>query len=163
MQSLLVNTLSHAFQVPEFKTSGAAGLDIYAAEDKTVIPHEATTLKTGFRVILPRNTVGLIKPRSGIYHQNLIEINGVIDEDYRGEVFIMIHNHNPTELFVIKRGDRIAQMVIMVIPETKVTLVTNEDFNNHKYATGRGDGGFGSTNAESSILAGRKALLKSLR
>ncbi len=129
--------------LPQYMTSGAAGMDICAAVEKPQIinPGEIFLAPTGFKMAIPKGFEAQIRPRSGLavkYGIGLINSPGTIDSDYRGEVKIPLINLGK-EPFTINRGDRIAQMVIQKVWQLKAELVKNLD------NTGRGSGGFGHT------------------
>jgi len=129
--------------LPEYMTPGAAGMDIYAAveEDMTIESGSRALIPTGLRLALPLGYEAQIRPRSGLaikHGVTLLNSPGTIDCDYRGEVKVIVINHG-SEPFTVKRGDRIAQMVIQpVIRAMLIETASLED-------TARGDGGFGHT------------------
>lgn len=121
----------------------AAGFDLYAAveADKTLNPGERSLIPTGFAMALPAGYEAQIRPRSGLaYKHGITCLNtpGTIDADYRGEVKVLLVNLGQ-EPFTIRRNERIAQMVIQVVPA--VTLTEVEELSD----TVRGTGGFGHT------------------
>lgn len=125
--------------VPRYATPGAAGLDLYAAEDATIDGFGMTAIKTGIAVAIPPGYVGMIRGRSGLaFKHNLWAFHGTIDEDYRGEVKVQIANPQATDYFV-ERGDRIAQMLLVPVARLRVETVDQLP------ASTRGSGGFGST------------------
>ena len=127
---------------PTFGTEFSAGADLYSVEEEVVInPGETKFIGTGLATAIPVGTVGLIYARSGLAcKKGLAPANkvGVIDSDYRGEVKVALHNHS-TDVRVVAKGERIAQMVIA--PYLKVEYEEVEDLT----GTTRGVGGFGST------------------
>ena len=129
-------------QVPTRGSEYAAGYDLYAAvgEEVTIWPHETVKVTTGLAMELPKNTFGAIFARSGLAtKQGLRPANcvGVIDEDYRGEVIVALHNDG-NDPKTIQPGDRIAQLVI--IPYLTVDFI-EADIDD----TARGGDGFGSS------------------
>ncbi len=129
--------------LPRYMTQGSAGMDIFAAVEKEDIIHpgERKNIPTGFAVALPAGYEAQIRPRSGLAIKNgvtLINSPGTIDADYRGEIGVVMINHGK-EPFIVRRGDRIAQMVI-----NRVCRVI-WDLNEHLDQTLRGNGGFGHT------------------
>lgn len=130
--------------IPQYATEGAAGVDLVACLDapQRLAPGEQMMIPTGIAIALPsRDLVGLIFPRSGLATRSglvLANTVGVIDADYRGEIFCPMVNRGK-EPVVIEPGDRIAQMVFM--PIAVAELVEAE----HLDTTARGAGGFGST------------------
>ncbi len=118
-----------------------AAFDLRSRVDMTVPVNRSTLVPTGVFIELPVNYEAQVRPRSGLALKHNISLTnspGTIDAGYRGEVGVIMFNHGPEE-FAIKRGDRIAQMVIAELPavELEVTDVLSE--------TDRGEGGFGST------------------
>jgi len=129
--------------LPEYHTSQSAGLDLYAAVEKEteIAPGEVNLISTGIRLAIPAGYEAQIRPRSGLALHNRIGIlnsPGTIDADYRGVVGVILANFGQ-QPFVVRRGDRIAQMVF-----SKVERVALEEVRKIK-ATERGDGGFGHT------------------
>jgi len=138
LMALFVKKLVEHAVVPQRATEGSVGYDLSSAEDAIISPGERLAVSTGIAVGLPEGTYGRIAPRSGLAYKHGIDIfAGVIDPDYRNEVKCILYNSG-TEPFVIKTGDRIAQLVLEVVktPEVAVVLEMNE--------TSR-TGGFGST------------------
>ena len=129
--------------LPAYATLGAAGMDVAAAVDRSVIlgAGERLAIPTGFAMAVPAGYEAQIRPRSGLALKHGVTVAnapGTIDSDYRGEVAILLVNLGAQD-FTIERGMRIAQMV--VAPVTQVTPVATESLPD----TDRGDGGFGST------------------
>lgn len=123
--------------LPGYATPGSNGKDVYATEDTFIYPDEVALLPTGFCVELPPGYAFMVLPRSSAFRQGM-HVEGFIDSDYRGEVFVMVHN-TTKEGFQVRKGDRIAQMV--VIPSPAVRWVPVEELSE----TQRGAGGFGHT------------------
>jgi dUTP pyrophosphatase len=131
--------------VPRQMTAGAAGVDLSAAlssdEALTIAPGKTAIVPTGFAIALPEGYEAQIRPRSGLAAKHgvtVLNAPGTIDADYRGEVKVILINHG-TEAFTIRRGERIAQMV--VAPVSAVTFTVKETLDD----TERGSGGHGST------------------
>lgn len=127
--------------LPKYMSDGAAGMDIYANvhTDTVVDVGEIKLIPTGIRIALPQGYEAQIRPRSGLALKNgitMVNTPGTIDSDYRGEIGVIIINHGH-EPFTIKRGDRIAQMVIN---KYEHVCWTETDSLNE---TERGSGGFG--------------------
>ena len=128
---------------PTKGSEDSAGADLYALLDKdiTLAPSETFMVPTGLALELPKGTVGLIYARSGIAtKRGLAPANkvGVIDNDYRGEVMVALHNHSDKPQ-TITNGERIAQLVVM--PYYSVSFIESTELSE----TDRGEGGFGST------------------
>jgi dUTP pyrophosphatase len=127
--------------LPSYATAGAAGLDLRADEACTIAPGERRVVPTGVGIALPPGHEGQVRPRSGLAARHgvgMLNGPGTIDEDYRGEIGVVLVNLGQ-EPFAVARGDRIAQLV--VTPVAKVEVVEVEELD----ATDRGAGGFGST------------------
>ena len=121
----------------------SAGLDLRAAHETWVNPGERALIKTGVSVAIPQNFFGSIRPRSGLAVKKGIDVlAGVIDCDYRGEIGVVLINFG-SEVFYVKPGDRIAQMIIQPYLVVNTVQVDSLD------ETSRGLGGFGSTGVES--------------
>ena len=144
MVKLLIKKLHKNIILPEYKTDGSSGMDLMANVEQTVkiLPGEKKIISTGIMVAIPEQYEIQIRPRSGLAAKNGISVlntPGTIDSDYRGEIKIILINLSKKS-FVVKSGDRIAQMI--VCPIIKVELKEVESLPE----TVRGEGGFGSTN-----------------
>jgi dUTP pyrophosphatase len=129
--------------LPKYETTGSAGMDLQAAIDETIIikSGEIKLINTGLSIALEIGFEAQIRPRSGLALKNGITVlnsPGTIDSDYRGEVCIILINHSEFD-FEIKRGMRIAQMVIAKYEQAEIIETMDLD------TTTRGYGGFGST------------------
>lgn len=127
--------------LPSYATTGAAGMDVVAAEDLDLAPGQRHAVATGFRVAIPDGYEIQVRPRSGLAFKHGISVPntpGTIDSDYRGELKILLINHG-TDSFAIRRGDRIAQLVPAAVTLASFDEVEELD------DTHRGAGGFGST------------------
>ncbi len=128
-------------ELPSYATSGAAGLDLRAAEAAILKPNSRLLMPTGIAVALPAGHEAQVRPRSGLavkHGVTVLNTPGTIDEDYRGEIKVPLINHGHED-FVIQRGDRIAQMVIAPVVQVQVVEVRSLE------ETTRGAGGFGSS------------------
>jgi dUTP pyrophosphatase len=131
--------------LPAYATAGAAGMDVLAAEDVTIAPAAAHAVATGFALAIPPGYEIQVRPRSGLALKHRISVPntpGTIDSDYRGELKVILINHG-VEPFSVRRGDRIAQLVLAPVTLTRWREVDELD------ATERGAGGFGSTGGHS--------------
>ena len=140
---VLVKRLPHGegLALPDYATAGAAGMDVLAAEDVVLPPGGRHAVATGLSMAIPAGFEIQVRPRSGLALKHGIGLPnapGTIDSDYRGELKIILINHG-TEEFAVRRGDRIAQLVLA--PVTRATWLEIEDLDE----TVRGEGGFGST------------------
>ncbi len=129
--------------LPSYATPGSAGMDLYAAidEDITLMPGERTLVPTGLKIAVPDGYEAQIRPRSGLALKNgvtLVNTPGTIDSDYRGALQVIVINLG-NEPVTIRRGDRIAQMVIA--PVVRAELYETDSLPE----TSRGVGGFGHT------------------
>ena len=139
---ILVTKLHPAAVIPTYAKPGDAGADLYAIEEKTLKPGERTLVKTGIAIALPEGFVGLVHPRSGLALKNGISVvnsPGTIDSGYRGEIGVVLINHDLREDFSVKVGDRIAQLVIQKY-ENAVFKIVDE-----LPPSDRASGGYGST------------------
>lgn len=144
---VLLRRLPHGgdLALPAYETAGAAGADLRAAvaEDAplTLKPGDRALVPTGLSIAVPDGWEAQVRPRSGLaakFGVTCVNAPGTIDADYRGEVKVILINHGADD-FVIRRGDRIAQMVIA--PAWQAAFVEAETLDE----TARGAGGFGST------------------
>ena len=143
MTVLKIKRLPHNKNLPEYKTEGAAGMDLCAAieEPVTLKPLERTLVPTGIKIELEHGYEAQIRPRSGLsikHGISLINCVGTIDEDYRGEVCVPVVNLS-NETYTIEPQERIAQMIIARVEQAKIEVVTELT------DTVRDAGGFGST------------------
>ena len=143
MVKVLIKKLDPSVKLPEYKTSGASGLDLMAfiKEPVEIKPKTSSLIPTGLSVAFSEDYEIQIRPRSGLAaKKNITVLNtpGTIDSDYRGEIKVIIYNHGD-ENFLVNNGDRIAQMILA--PVVKMEL---EEVNNLPESI-RGKGGFGST------------------
>ena len=127
--------------LPAYATTGAAGMDVVAAEELTLAPGARHAVATGFAMAIPEGYEVQVRPRSGLalkYGVTCLNTPGTIDSDYRGEVKVILANLGDAP-FAIQRGDRIAQLVPAPVQRAELALVDSLD------ETERGSGGFGST------------------
>lgn len=128
--------------VPVYAHEGDAGMDLRADESVSVKPFERKLVPCGFSLAIPDGYAAYVQPRSGAaIRQGLGIINspGLVDSNYRGELKVAVINLDPETPIVIERGDRIAQMVILHVPQVNLIVTNSLD------ETDRGDGGFGSS------------------
>ena len=143
MISIQLKRLPHGegLPAPSYATDGAAGLDVVAAEDLTLQPGARHAVATGFAIAIPPGFEVQVRPRSGLALKHgitCLNTPGTIDEDYRGEVKIILANLG-SEPFEVRRGERIAQLVPAPVLKAKFEEVAELG------DTSRGAGGFGST------------------
>ncbi len=149
MVQVQIKRLPHGegLPVPSYATSGAAGMDVVAAEDVTLQSGQRFAVPTGFALAIPDGYEIQVRPRSGLAFKHGITVPntpGTIDSDYRGELLILLINHGIRE-FEIKRGDRIAQLVLAPVVQAVWDEVDELD------ETERGEGGFGSTGGHAKL------------
>ncbi len=144
---IAVKVLDHfiGLDLPRYETAGSAGMDLRAAlsdaEPMTLETGARALIPTGLAIALPDGFEAQIRPRSGLALKHgitCLNAPGTIDADYRGEVQVLLINHGETP-FVIRRGERVAQMVIAPVVQAQWSLATILP------GTARGAGGFGST------------------
>ena len=141
MSTIRVKKIDASATVPTQGTEHSAGYDLYSIELHVLMPMEIKLFKTGLILEIPAGHYGRIAPRSGLAFKNGIDVMaGVIDEDYRGELGILLINLGKTEK-EIKIGDKIAQIIIE--PYKKVDFLLVDDLSD----TQRGTNGFGSTDS----------------
>jgi dUTP pyrophosphatase len=133
--------------LPAYATSGAAGMDVVAAEDVVIAPGARHPVATGLALAIPHGFEIQVRPRSGLALKHGITVPntpGTIDADYRGELKVLLINHG-TEPFAIARGDRVAQLVLAPVVQAAWDEVAALD------ETARGAGGFGSTGGHAKL------------
>jgi dUTP pyrophosphatase len=139
-----VKVINHsANPLPQYQTAGSAGLDLMAEikEDVSISPGERVLIPTGLYLEMPSDVEAQIRPRSGLAFKHGITVlnsPGTIDSDYRGEVKVLLINHS-LQSFVVKPGERIAQMVFARVVQVELTAVEVLS------ETERGAGGYGHT------------------
>jgi dUTP pyrophosphatase len=146
MIEVLFKLLDDGLPPPRYRRAGDAGFDLASRIDLMVGPGERAKVPTGLVVAIPQGFAGFVLPRSGLALRHgiaLVNSPGLIDSGYRGEISVILINTDRQESFSIKRGDRIAQMVIQKIEEASLFQVA------HLEETSRGAGGFGSTGTQS--------------
>ncbi|OBG37478.1 deoxyuridine 5'-triphosphate nucleotidohydrolase [Mycobacterium alsense] len=139
--------------LPSRAHEGDAGVDLFSAEDVTLDPGRRALVRTGVAVAIPLGMVGLVHPRSGLAARvglSIVNSPGTIDAGYRGEIKVALINLDPAEPIVVRRGDRIAQLLVQRVE--LVELVEVSSFDEVGLAeTSRGDGGHGSSGGHASL------------
>ena len=143
MVKILVKKFDKNIKLPAYKTSGSSGMDLvaYIKSKINIKPGKTAIVPTGIAVAIPRNYEIQIRPRSGLAAKKGISVlntPGTVDSDYRGEIKIILINLSK-KLFVVKSGDRVAQMILCPVAKGKLKEVKNLP------KTVRGRDGFGST------------------
>lgn len=142
MIELRIKLLDDGLAMPRYQHEGDAGLDLPSRVDLVIEPGERAMVPTGIAVAIPQGYAGFVLPRSGLASRNgiaLVNSPGLVDSGYRGEMAVVMINTDKREPFHIKRGDRIAQLVIQRVEDVSIVGVDELD------ETSRGAGGFGST------------------
>lgn len=139
---LRFSRLSGESVLPSRANAGDAGLDLYASEAAHLGPGERWSVGTGIAVEIPEGHAGLVLPRSGLAREHgiaLVNSPGLIDSGYRGEIRVLLLNTDPAEVYRVKPGDRIAQLVLTPIVATEPVEAAE------LAASARGEDGFGSS------------------
>ena len=143
MVKILIKRFDKNIKLPTYKTSGSSGMDVtaYIKNKINILPGKVALISTGIAAAIPKNYEIQIRPRSGLAAKKSISVlntPGTIDSDYRGEIKIILINLSKKS-FIVKSGDRIAQMILCPVAKAKLNEVKNLP------KTMRGKGGFGST------------------
>jgi dUTP pyrophosphatase len=128
--------------LPTYAHPGDAGADLMTTVDVTLAPGERTLVPTGVAIALPEGYVALVHPRSGLaarHGVSIVNTPGTIDAGYRGEIQVLLVNHDPVATVVLRRGDRVAQLVVQRFERARFVEVADLP------ASSRGAGGYGST------------------
>ena len=139
---VLIQRLDATLPLPSYALAGDAGLDLRSAVDVVLAPGERCRIPTGIAVAIPDGHAGFVQPRSGLAARTglgFVNSPGLIDSGYRGEIQVVAINLDRRDPIDIRRGDKIAQLVILPVPQ--VALAEVEELP----ASDRGAGGFGST------------------
>ena len=142
MIELRIKLIDEGLPMPRYQHDGDAGLDLPSRVDFVLEPGERAMIPTGIAVAIPPGYAGFVLPRSGLASRHgiaLVNSPGLVDSGYRGEMAIVMINTDKHKAFHIKRGDRIAQLVIQKVEEVTLIKVAELD------ETSRGADGFGST------------------
>jgi len=139
---VLIKRLDPGVPLPLYAKGGDAGADIVSAIDITLAPGERALVPTGISIALPDGYVALVHPRSGLaikHGVTMVNAPGTVDAGYRGELKLILINHDSKESVTFKRGDRVAQLVIQQVERAEFIEVQELP------GSGRGIDGFGST------------------
>jgi dUTP pyrophosphatase len=139
---VLLQQLDAELPVPTYAHPGDAGADLVSAIDLTLAPGERAKVPTGMAIALPAGYAAFVHPRSGLAAKHgvtLVNAPGTIDAGYRGEISVILINTDRTASFTLKRGDRIAQLVVQPVVQARFVQVDTLP------GSHRGEGGFGST------------------
>jgi dUTP pyrophosphatase len=139
---VLIKRLDPGVPLPSYAKGGDAGADIVTAVEITLAPGERALVPTGISIALPDGYVALVHPRSGLavkHGVTMVNAPGTVDAGYRGELKLILINHDPKDSVSFKRGDRVAQLVIQQVERADFVEVQELP------GSGRGTDGFGST------------------
>jgi len=142
MIEVLITRSDPSLSLPAYAKPGDAGADLCSSEDLVIAPGDRALVSTGLSIALPDGFAAFVHPRSGLAIKSgigIVNAPGTIDSGYRGEIKVIVINHDRTESFVIQRGDRIAQLVIQRVENAQFVGVEVLP------ESARGAGGFGST------------------
>ena len=142
MVEILIKRLDDDVPLPSYAHPGDAGADLTTTVDVRLEPGERALAPTGISLALPNGYVALVHPRSGLAARcgvSIVNAPGTVDAGYRGEVKVMLINLDPTEPVTLRRGDRIAQLLIQQVERARFVEVE------HLPGSARGEGGYGST------------------
>ena len=137
-----VRRLDPDLPLPAYAHPGDAGADLLTTVDVTLQPGERALVPTGISIALPEGYVAFVQPRSGLaarHGLSIVNTPGTVDAGYRGEIKVLLVNHDPVEPVTLRRGDRIAQLVVQRFERARFVEVGVLP------ASVRGDGGYGST------------------
>ena len=143
-----IRRLDPDLPLPAYAHPGDAGADLVAAEEVELAPGARAAVRTGIAVAIPDGYVGLVHPRSGLAARlgvTVLNAPGTVDAGYRGEILVILINHDPTGTVKIARGDRIAQLVVQRVERALFQAV--DDLGE----TVRGTGGHGSTGGHQAL------------
>jgi dUTP pyrophosphatase len=148
---VLVQRLDPGVPVPEYALPGDAGADVVTTVDAELAPGERAVLPTGLALALPDGYAAFVHPRSGLAARcgmSLVNAPGTIDSGYRGEVKVIVINHDPVAPLRLSRGDRIAQLVLQKVERASFRVVEELP------SSERGSGGHGSTGGHAQLVGG---------
>ncbi|MET4431536.1 MULTISPECIES: dUTP diphosphatase [unclassified Mycolicibacterium] len=151
--SLAVVRLDRELPMPTRAHDGDAGVDLYSAVDVDLAPGHRSLVPTGIAVAIPHGMVGLVHPRSGLATRvglSIVNSPGTVDAGYRGEIKVTLINTDPEQPIAVRRGDRIAQLLVQRVELPELVEVTS--FDEAGLAdTSRGIGGHGSSGGHESL------------
>jgi dUTP diphosphatase len=142
MVEVLIRRIDATVAVPAYAHPGDAGADLVTTVDVRLEPGRRAMVPTGVSIALPQGYVALVHPRSGLAAASglsIVNAPGTVDAGFRGEIKVLLVNLDPAEAVTLRRGDRIAQLVIQRVEQARFVEVDTLP------GSGRGDGGYGST------------------
>ena len=149
--SVQVQRLDPELPLPAYAHPGDAGADLLTTVDVRLAPGERAIVPTGIAMALPEGYVALVHPRSGLaarHGLSIVNTPGTVDSGYRGEIKVLLVNHDPNEPIELRRGDRIAQLVVQPVERARFVEVDRLP------ESARGDGGYGSTGGFGASVTG---------
>ncbi len=147
--AVLITRLDDRLPLPSYEHPGDAGMDLRARIDFSLQPGERLLVPTGIAIALPPGYAAFVHPRSGLALKRglgMVNAPGVIDAGYRGEIGVILINHDPRDVIELKRGDRIAQLVVSRIEHVELVEVSELP------GSHRAEGGFGSTGVQATTV-----------
>jgi dUTP pyrophosphatase len=150
---VLVKRLDPGLPVPSYALPGDAGADLVAAEDVVLAPGERAILPTGLAIALPEGFAAFVHPRSGLAARaglGIVNAPGTIDAGYRGEIKVIVINHDTTETLHLHRGERVAQLVFQRVEQAEF-LEVSELPDSVRGADGHGSTGGAAALVETSV------------
>ncbi len=146
---VLLTTGDDPAELPRYALPGDAGADLTAAEDVELAPFQRALVGTGVAVAIPDGYAGFVHPRSGLAHRlglSMVNAPGTIDAGYRGEIKVNLINLDPTRPLTLRRGERVAQLVVQPVVRARFRPVAELP------GSARGEGGHGSTGSAGRAL-----------
>ena len=134
--------LDPALPLPSYQRVGDAGMDLYSTHDATIPPSGRAIVGTGIAVAIPDGYAGFVAPRSGLAARlglSVVNAPGIVDSGYRGEIKVILINHDPVDVIEVRRGDRVAQLLVVPVGYAELVEVAELP------PSERGAGGHGST------------------
>jgi len=151
MVDISIKRLDDGLPLPSYAHPGDAGADLHSAVDLTLEPGERALVPTGISIALPEGYVGLVHPRSGLAARcglSIVNAPGTVDAGYRGEIRVCLINHDPRSEVRLRRGDRIAQLVVQRVERVRFVEVPALP------GAARGARGYGSTGGHARLSGG---------
>lgn len=139
---VLIQLLDAGLPIPAYAHPGDAGADLVTRVDVEIPPHARATVPTGVAIALPDGYAAFVHPRSGLAARHgltILNAPGTVDAGYRGEISVTLLNTDPEQTLMLRRGDRIAQLVVQQVERVRFVLVERLP------GSDRGEGGFGSS------------------
>lgn len=145
MEKLRVRRITPDAVLPRRASPGSAGYDLYAAHDAEVAPHSWELIRLDLRMIIAEGHYGRIEPRPGMAVKHVHVCGGGVDSDHRGPVAVVLYNLSPSDTYMVRKGDRMAQLILERISTPEVEEIASEAEWEWECNRARGEGGFGST------------------